>query len=115
MPIEAQLQEIASAIAANTKALQDLAKEIKSAKVAVPAPAAEAKKEAPRAEAPKPAEPAKKKVEITLDQVRDKIKAYAAVEGKPAAVELIKEFGADVVSDIDPDKFEAIMADPRLK
>ena len=68
-------------------------------------------------EAPKPAEKAKlekKKPTVSLEQVRT-VLAKKSNEGLTAEVrELLKKHGADKLSGIDPEKYEALLQDAEV-
>lgn len=46
----------------------------------------------------------------TLDEVRNALKAYAAIEGNPAAIELLKSFGTESISGLKPEKYAEFIA-----
>lgn len=59
---------------------------------------------------PKPAEAAKPAgPKYDVEEVRKAFKDYAAIEGKEAAIALLKDLGADTVSDLDPAKYGEAM------
>ena len=46
---------------------------------------------------------------FTRDEVRQKLKEYAALAGKPAAIKLLKDNGADSIGELDEAAFEKVM------
>lgn len=93
MSIEETLAANTAALEENTAALKGFVAAVKSASVAP----AGAKKEPEKKKGP------------TVDDVRAKLKGYGAIEGKEAAIKIIKDFGADSVSELDPAKFQAVI------
>ncbi len=67
-----------------------------------------------RKAAPKKEEPAADADEdegggYTLEQVRKALKDHAALEGKDAAIRILKDNGAASVSELEPGKFASVM------
>lgn len=46
---------------------------------------------------------------ITRDEVRGKLKEYAALEGKEAAIAILKDHGAASIGELDESKFAAVI------
>ena len=102
---------------ADTKAEDDAAAKKKAKDDAA------AKKKADEAAAAKKAEEdaAAKKAEeeaaaaagpkITREEVRQKLKEYGALEGREAAIGILKKHGAPSITELAEDKFAAVMAD----
>lgn len=111
MTIESSLERIADAL------------ERIAAEGGAPAePAKKAEKPAAAKKADKPAKKAEKKAEpdalddgddggLTREDVRAKLKEYAALEGKDAAIKILNEVGgAATVSELDEGKFAEVVA-----
>lgn len=81
---------------------------------AAEAKAAKAKRDAEEAEEAEAA--AAKKAEedagpkLTLEEVRAKLKEYAAIEGKDAAIKILKDHGAASISELDEAKYADVVA-----
>lgn len=45
----------------------------------------------------------------TSEDVRAALKAYSVIEGKEGAIALLKEFGADTLNELDPDKYQQVI------
>ncbi len=89
----------ASREAANEVARQSSTKEAQEARRKEAAAAAIAEAEAAAAAAKA------KEVDVpTVDQARAALKAYAAIEGNPAAMKLLEDFEAKSISELDPAK-----------
>jgi len=60
------------------------------------------------AKAPEPKKPEPKK--ISREDVVKALKDHSALEGKESAIAILKDLGADTVSDLDPDKYGEAVA-----
>jgi len=69
-------------------------------KTAAKKPTAQKEEPAPEAEAEETDGPG-----VTRDQVRDALKSYAAIEGKDAAIAILKDHGASSLGELDEAKF----------
>lgn len=97
----------AAALEANTKAvvrLTNVTLDAKNGSAATQA-AEQAKPADKPAEAKKDAAPPKPRSPSREDVVKA-LKDHAALEGKEAAIAILKDLGADSVSDLDPDKYQ---------
>ena len=93
MALEDVIVKLTEAVEANTAALKGgtaPAKEGKPAKTETKATETKTKK-------------------LTAEDVRAGLKAYSVIEGKEGAIALLKEFGADTLNDLDPDKYQAVL------
>jgi hypothetical protein len=73
-----------------------------------------AKKKVAKKVAPKPVpepepEPEPEEATLTIEDVRIAVRAYIDTEGGPATRKLLKEFGADKLSDITEDRYEELL------
>lgn len=98
-------------------AINNLAAAVAGSGSAPAAPATEGKKAEPakgkkaepaKAEEPKAEEKAEPK--YTLEEVRAKLKDYAAIEGKDAAIKILKDNGAASISELDEAAYEKVVA-----
>ncbi|KFH18408.1 hypothetical protein IB60_16995 [Brucella abortus LMN1] len=70
---------------------------------------ADAKKEEKAKEPEKPKEEEKPASKHSREDVRAKLKEYAALEGKDAAIKILKDNGAASITELEEDKFDAVM------
>lgn len=82
---------------------------LESAPAPAPAAKAEASTDDAPAEAETPAEEEAPASEYTREQVREALKAYAALESKEAAVQILKDHGAAALSELEESKFADVM------
>lgn len=104
MALEDSIAALVKAVEENTKAtvrLTNVTLDAKNHPAAAPAEAGEKPAEPKKADK-KPKGPAR-------DDVVKALKEYAAIEGKEAAIAIIKDHGAESVSDLDPDKYQAVI------
>ena len=94
------LQKLGGSAPAATKATKPAAKKT-AAKKAAP-------KEEPAAEPE--AEETSDPDGPTLDEVRAKLKEYAALEGKENAIQILKDNGASSIGELDESKYAAVIA-----
>jgi hypothetical protein len=121
MSLEDALKANTEALVAHTAALEAHTKavnrntntllEAKSAKPTAEAPAAD-KADAPAAGKTEAAPKADaKKAEVKKGPSREDVvkalKDHAAINGKESSIAILKDLGADSVSDLDPDKYQA--------
>lgn len=102
------------ALADNTAAIKELTAALTEGQQAAPKPATTKadKKNETKPAGEKPAEPKQetKPKGPTVDDVRAALKAYAAIEGKPAALEKLKTVGgAETVQDLPEGKYQAVI------
>lgn len=99
----------AAALEANTKAVTRLTNVTLDARngsaATQQADKAGGEKQADKPADKKPAEPPKPKGPSREDVVKA-LKDHASLEGKEAAIAILKDLGADSVSDLDPDKYQ---------
>jgi hypothetical protein len=110
MSLEDQIAALTKAVEALTVAIcVGAAKATQAGTTTAPKTEAPKKEADAKKEPEKPKEPEKKKPKYNVDEVRDAFRAYGKLEGKEAALKALADTGADTVSDIDPDKYDAVM------
>lgn len=118
-PVVVHVADVKDEMKADTKAADDAAakkkaKDDAAAKKKADDEAAAAKKaEEEAAAAAKKAEDeaAAAGPKITREEVRQKLKEYGALEGREAAIGILKKHGAPSITELAEDKFAAVMAD----
>jgi len=108
MSMEDAILKLAAAVDRNAAAIEKSTELMAKAVGSTAAPKAADKTAEQKTEAPKPKEPEKPKGPTREDVVKA-LQDFRAIEGKEAAIGILKDHGAESVSDLDPSKYQAVI------
>ena len=107
MSIENILEDLTTAVKANTAALK--APKTASATEKTTAKKKPAAKPAAEKKDPPPSDDLLEDEGLTREQVKTALKGYAALEGKEEAIKILKDHGASSIGELDSEHFQAVI------